>query len=173
MVASVFNAHSFLGAIKGALVISAIATIPLGLIVGWHLLFSRLDVKDVYCGPVLLINGERVEPAEVVSLRSIDHLHRRLFDRFVEIHYRTSEGVRRVIAASKPVWFWQFNDRTLDIIVEQFPELKDRVVGEYLATRMRELRDPSKRKPDSPSFEPHAPSPTARYRDPYFQRRPR
>jgi hypothetical protein len=159
-----FNSHLV------GLGLSAFAMIVLGLID--YFTYTRFDLRSIRCDALVWIGDISIQPEQVITLRPIylhapkNHWH------FVEIHYETGEGSARALCQSRTKWIWSVRgeDQTIRTIVEHFPSLKEKVLPEYRTSDYKEVRDPALRKPDPPDIEAAKPSPTARYRDPYFRK---
>ncbi len=138
--------------------------------------YTRFELQPVHCWHGALHVGKMVvQPEQITSLR-VFHLSatKNSWD-FVEVQYRAEETEVRALCQSKHIWIFFIGreNPTIRIILEHFPMLKAKVLEEYRADGYKEIRDPSLRRPDPPPVEIAEPSPTARYRDPYFQRRRR
>ena len=138
--------------------------------------YTRFDLQPVHCGDgVLHIGKVVVQPEQITALR-VFHLSatKNSWD-FVELQYLAEEAEVRVLCQSKHIWvfFIGRENPTIRIILEHFAMLKAKVLEEYRADGYKEIRDPSLRRSDPPTVEFSEPSPTARYRDPYFQHRRR
>ncbi len=135
--------------------------------------YTRFDLRPVHCGSILRIGQGIVHPDQIISLREIKLSAPKNSWYFVEIHYNAGNVPARALCPSRTVWPWGKQNPTIRIILEQFPSLKEKVLPDYDADGYKEVRDPATRRPDPPPVENAEPSPTARYRDPYFQRRRR
>ncbi len=133
--------------------------------------YSRFQLRELRCGSELWIDGEGLNPSQVISIRSIRLSAVKNAWSFVEIHYRRDEKEVYALCRAKPHWLLIGEAPTIRIIEKHFPELQEKRLGEYSAHGIKEVRDPSVRRPDPPPLDDPQPSWTARYRDPYFLRR--
>lgn len=143
------------------------------LILGDLWTYTRFDLRPVYCGTTLRIGEGTFHPDQIISLRELKLSAPKNSWYFVEIHYNAGTVTARALCPSRTVWPWGKENPTIRIILEHFPSLKEKVLPDYDAYGYKEVRDPATRDPDPPPPVYAEPSPTARYRDPYFQRRRR
>lgn len=133
--------------------------------------YSRFQLREVRCGSELWIDTDRVIPEQVISIRCIRLRSVKNSWDFVELHYRKQEQDVYALCIAKPHLLLIGEAPTIRIIEKHFPELQQKRLGEYTAHGIKEVRDPSARRPDPPPLDDPQPSATARYRDPYFQGR--
>ncbi|MFT3884737.1 MAG: hypothetical protein QM724_04705 [Flavobacteriales bacterium] len=138
-----------------------------------YLGYSKFDLAVIYCGEALFINGLEVSPKDIISIRPLTYFHGRNSIDLVEIVFKTPSDTQKVLAAGKPTWFWRSNNRTIDIILDRSPELKDRLLSYYVTPKAKKILDPSLREPEPQAPDRSQVSPHARYRDPYFSARRR
>lgn len=137
-----------------------------------YLAYSRFELRTIHYGQgLIVIHTTSVHPNDIISLQLLHYDFGRTSISLVEVVFRSANGETRALAPSKPTWSWRSDSPTINILVEQFPQLKDRVLTDYSTSRRKEVRDPSLRKTDPPYPDRPPVDPAARYRDPYFRRR--
>ncbi|MGV3637279.1 MAG: hypothetical protein ACO1NQ_06480 [Flavobacteriales bacterium] len=142
------------------------------------LLFSAIDVYTyskfrlaiVYVGDHLLVNGEQVFVPDILWIREIHFRSLKNSWTFVEFVFLRDGSEVRALCMGKPDRLFLIENRTISMIVQKLPELKERLAEQertYHFVGVNELPRPLMSH-EATEFQV---DPMARYRDPYFRRK--